>query len=110
MATPSSHRPRKKTKKPFSTIEASADLTVTKPTTDGSPPQPSPAFPLVAFFWSARGSTSQWLVLPLVLIAAGLFRWAVGLWGFSGMRRGHGSMVMIGVTDCHRRAGLPKGW
>ena len=44
----------------------------------------SPAFPLVAFFWPARKSTSQWVILPLVLMIVGLFRWCAGLWGYSG--------------------------
>lgn len=44
----------------------------------------SPAFPLVAFFWPARKSTSQWLILPLVLMFVGLFRWCAGLWAYSG--------------------------
>ena len=48
-----------------------------------SAPQ-SPAFPLVAFFWPARKSTSQWVILPLVLMIVGLFRWCAGLWGYSG--------------------------
>ena len=49
-----------------------------------SAPQ-SPAFPLVAFIWPARKSTSQWVILPLVLMIVGLFRWCTGLWGYSGM-------------------------
>ena len=44
----------------------------------------SPAFPLVAFFWPARKGTSQWVILPLVLMVVGLFRWCAGLWGYSG--------------------------
>lgn len=44
----------------------------------------SPAFPLVAFFWPARKNTSQWVILPLVLMVVGLFRWCAGLWGYSG--------------------------
>ena len=44
----------------------------------------SPAFPLVAFLWPARKNTSQWVVLPLVLMIVGLFRWCVGIWGYSG--------------------------
>ncbi len=44
----------------------------------------SPAFPLVAFFWPARKNTSQWVILPLVLMIMGLFRWCAGLWGYSG--------------------------
>lgn len=43
-----------------------------------------PAFPLVSFLWPARKSTSQWIVLPLVLMIAGLYRWVVGFWGYSG--------------------------
>jgi hypothetical protein len=27
---------------------------------------------------------SQWEVLPLILMVVGLFRWAAGLWGYSG--------------------------
>lgn len=44
----------------------------------------SPAFPLVAFFWPARKNTSQWVILPLVLMFVGLFRWCAGFWGYSG--------------------------
>jgi hypothetical protein len=42
-----------------------------------------PAFPLEAFMWAGRGA-SQWVVLPLVLMVVGLFRWAAGFWGYSG--------------------------
>jgi alpha-1,3-glucosyltransferase len=44
----------------------------------------APAFPLAAFLWPARGTVSQWELLPLILMAVGLFRWAAGLWGYSG--------------------------
>lgn len=44
----------------------------------------APSFPLAAFLWPARGSVSQWGILPLILMAVGLFRWAAGLWGYSG--------------------------
>ena len=44
----------------------------------------SPSFPLAAFFWPARGNTSQWVLLPLILMSVGLFRWCAGLWGYSG--------------------------
>lgn len=44
----------------------------------------APAFPLAAFLWPARSSSSQWEVLPVILMVAGLFRWAAGLWGYSG--------------------------
>jgi len=46
-----------------------------------------PAFPLVALFWPARKATSQWAMLPLILMAVGLFRWSAGLWGYSGQFR-----------------------
>lgn len=78
--TPSSHRPRKKRKvaiSPGSNNNLILDL--------GEGKQ-SPAFPLVSFLWAARAGVSQWLILPLVLMAVGLFRWAVSLWGYSGMR------------------------
>jgi alpha-1,3-glucosyltransferase len=46
----------------------------------------SPDFPLVALLWPVRTNASQWLVLPLVLAAAALFRWAVGFWPYSGFQ------------------------
>jgi alpha-1,3-glucosyltransferase len=48
----------------------------------------TPSFPLSAFLWPARASVSQWEVLPLILMVVGLFRWAAGLWGYSGKRWG----------------------
>ena len=39
-----------------------------------------PAFVSVTFFWPARKNTSQWVILPLVLMIAGLFPWCAGLW------------------------------
>jgi len=47
---------------------------------------PKPAFPLVAFLTPARGGTSQWVLIPLILMTVGLFRWAAGLWGYSGFQ------------------------
>lgn len=43
-----------------------------------------PAFPLVAFLWPAKGTVSQWVTIPLVLMVVGLFRWTTSLWGYSG--------------------------
>ncbi|KAI3343152.1 glycosyltransferase family 57 protein [Ustulina deusta] len=78
MASPSAmsspHKPRRKTKK---TAHFDDDV---KPEALVR----SPTFPLEALLWPARSSLSQWEVLPLVLMAAGLFRWAAGLWGYSG--------------------------
>ncbi|KAI4136278.1 MAG: hypothetical protein LQ341_005726 [Variospora aurantia] len=48
------------------------------------PRTPSPQFPLASFLWPAKKSTSQWVILPLVLMAVGLFRWTTGFWGYSG--------------------------
>ncbi|KAF2013108.1 glycosyltransferase family 57 protein [Aaosphaeria arxii CBS 175.79] len=45
-----------------------------------------PAFPLVAFLWPAKGTVSQWVTIPLILMSAGLFRWSTGLWGYSGFQ------------------------
>ncbi|SPN97793.1 related to glucosyltransferase [Cephalotrichum gorgonifer] len=47
----------------------------------------APAFPIASFLWPARSSISQWEVLPLILIVSGLFRWAAGLWGYSGFQK-----------------------
>jgi alpha-1,3-glucosyltransferase len=44
-----------------------------------------PAFPLVAFLWPAKGTVSQWVTLPLILMVVGLFRWTTGFWGYSGI-------------------------
>ncbi|OJI85720.1 hypothetical protein ASPTUDRAFT_55319 [Aspergillus tubingensis CBS 134.48] len=75
---PSSYRPRKKRKLPSSFAGSNNSLIV------DAGGKASPAFPLVSFLWSARAGVSQWLVLPLILMAVGLFRWAVSLWGYSG--------------------------
>lgn len=80
--TPSSHRPRKKTKVP--TVPGSNNNLIV----DAGNGKQSPAFPLVSFLWAARANVSQWLVLPLTLMAVGLFRWAVSLWGYSGAHSG----------------------
>ncbi|KAF1951849.1 glucosyltransferase [Byssothecium circinans] len=45
-----------------------------------------PAFPLVAFLWPAKGTVSQWITIPLILMTVGLFRWTTGLWGYSGFQ------------------------
>lgn len=75
------HKPRKKTKKDNANegSSASQDSAVVS---EGS--LQKPAFPLASFLWPARKGTSQWVILPLTLMVAGLFRWAIGLWGYSG--------------------------
>lgn len=72
MAGPSSHKPRRKGKNPEHLTKAEALVR-------------APAFPLAAFLWPARASVSQWELLPLILMFVGLFRWAAGFWGYSGM-------------------------
>ena len=83
MSASGSHRARKKKKVEFapSTRNESTKNIVT---VEKSGRDSQPEFPLVAFLWPGRGTTSQWIILPLILIAVGLFRWTTGLWGYSG--------------------------
>ncbi|KAN0074109.1 ALG6, ALG8 glycosyltransferase family domain containing protein [Elaphomyces granulatus] len=81
MASPSSYRPRQKKKFPPTAPGSNNDLVL-----DPGTPRAAPMFPLVSFLWAARGGTSQWLILPLILMAVGLYRWAVSLWGYSGFQ------------------------
>ncbi|KAI0873048.1 glycosyltransferase family 57 protein [Hypoxylon argillaceum] len=89
-ALSSPHKPRRKPKK---TIHFDASV---KPEAEAL--VRSPTFPLEAILWPARSSLSQWEVLPLVLMAAGLFRWAAGLWGYSGL----GKPPMFGDYEAQR--------
>jgi len=74
-----SHKPRKRKKQEdiFGVGHSQAIVTAA----DGSK---SPAFPLASFFWPARGGVSQWIVLPVILLIVGLFRWSTALWPYSG--------------------------
>ncbi|OAL35857.1 hypothetical protein AYO20_04763 [Fonsecaea nubica] len=84
MSSPSNnHRPRKKRKQAPSLIRSNTITDIVKIDPDDSNAI-SPEFPLVAFLWPARGTTSQWILLPLILMIVGLFRWSVGFWGHSG--------------------------
>ncbi|GFP59514.1 probable dolichyl pyrophosphate Man9GlcNAc2 alpha-1,3-glucosyltransferase [Trichoderma asperellum] len=79
-SSPAPHKPRRKPKK--------SDNDIDKPVRVRSEALVrTPSFPLAAFLWPARTSLSQWEVLPLVLMVVGLFRWAAGLWGYSGFQR-----------------------
>ncbi|OJJ84350.1 dolichyl-P-Glc:Man(9)GlcNAc(2)-PP-dolichol alpha-1,3-glucosyltransferase ALG6 [Aspergillus glaucus CBS 516.65] len=78
--TPSSYRPRKKRRVPPS---SGTNNNLILDVGDG---KSLPAFPLVSFLWAARAGVSTWLILPLILMAVGLFRWAVSLWGYSGFQ------------------------
>ncbi|KAI1639554.1 ALG6, ALG8 glycosyltransferase family-domain-containing protein [Biscogniauxia mediterranea] len=73
-ASPAAHKPRRKHKNLDSPTKSEALVR-------------APSFPLAAFLWPARSSLSQWEVLPLILMVVGLFRWAAGLWGYSGFRK-----------------------
>ncbi|PUU84329.1 glycosyl transferase [Tuber borchii] len=46
---------------------------------------PALPFPLASFLHPLRSASSQWLVLPVLLMVSILFRWAVGLGPYSGM-------------------------
>ena len=78
--SPSPHKPRRKAKRAggngASVVAASEPGSLFR----------TPSFPLAAFLWPARSSATEWDLLPLILMAAGLFRWAAGLWGYSGAR------------------------
>lgn len=90
-----SYKPRKKRKD----IPLSRSTTVTDiVSVDAVNNSVVPEFPLVAFLWPARGTTSQWLLLPLILMVVGLFRWTVGLWGHSGQ----GKPPMYGDFEAQR--------
>ncbi|KAH0073750.1 ALG6, ALG8 glycosyltransferase, partial [Aureobasidium melanogenum] len=78
---PTSHRPRKKRREDQISGPRSNALIVTDPETK----QQKPSFPLVSFLLPAKGTVSQWVVMPLILMAVGLFRWATGFWGYSGL-------------------------
>ncbi|CAK7272670.1 Glucosyltransferase-like protein [Sporothrix epigloea] len=95
--SPSPHKPRRRIKKTgvLADLDAnsgtgsngggSGDLG--RPVTVSEGLARSPAYPLAAFLWPARSSVSQWELLPLILMVVGLFRWAAGLWGYSGLSR-----------------------
>lgn len=76
VASPSAHKARRKVKdgKGSDTLIRTRSEALVR----------APSFPLAAFLWPARTSSTQWEVLPAILMVAGLFRWAAGLWGYSG--------------------------
>lgn len=77
---PPTHRPRKKRVNGEAVAAVSNDSIISDPVTKIQ----KPAFPLVAFLLPARGTVSQWVVLPLILMVVGLFRWTTGFWNYSG--------------------------
>ncbi|CAK7237480.1 Glucosyltransferase-like protein [Sporothrix bragantina] len=93
--SPSPHKPRRRVKKTGVLADFDANSSTGSNSNGGfggSATAPeglsrSPAYPLAAFLWPARGSISQWELLPLILMVVGLFRWAAGLWGYSGFNK-----------------------
>ncbi|KAF2705111.1 glycosyltransferase family 57 protein [Pleomassaria siparia CBS 279.74] len=83
MASPAAHKPRRRKR-----IEEGSLAHVTHGTLDRDHTTHArkPAFPLVAFLWPAKGTVSQWVTIPLILMVVGLFRWTTGLWGYSGFQ------------------------
>ncbi|PZC98945.1 Alg6-Alg8 domain containing protein [Pyrenophora tritici-repentis] len=81
MASPAAHKPRRRRKIEEGSLAQVAHGTLDL---DQSTNERKPAFPLVAFLWPAKGTVSQWVTIPLILMAVGLFRWTVSLWGYSG--------------------------
>ncbi|CAK3985146.1 glycosyltransferase family 57 [Lecanosticta acicola] len=77
-----SHRPRKKRKADLISSSSSNGTLVL----DGSKRE-KPAFPLVAFFWPVKGTNSQWITLPVILMVVGLFRWCTAIWPYSGFKK-----------------------
>ncbi len=72
--SPSPHKPRRKIKK----LGATSNLSSTEALVQRLPS------PWLLSSGQLGGSVSQWELLPLILMVVGLFRWAAGLWGYSG--------------------------
>ncbi|KAG9232012.1 glycosyltransferase family 57 protein [Amylocarpus encephaloides] len=92
----SPHKPRHKAKDTSNGSEPTSAVASPAPARSSS--SSKPAYPLAALLWPARSSVSQWEILPLILMAVGLFRWAAGLWGFSG----HQNPPMFGDYEAQR--------
>ena len=93
----SRHKPKKKVQ--ASSASTSYDTVLIDPRTNSH----RPTFPLGAFLWPARRQTSQWIVIPLILMIVGLFRWTCGLWGYSGnsihrIRSSYNANVFLGFN------------
>ncbi|KAG9244718.1 glycosyltransferase family 57 protein [Calycina marina] len=84
MVGPSPHKARRKVKRTGNGSETAGEVASSAPGTARATGN-RPAYPLAAFLWPAR-NVSQWEILPLILMTVGLFRWAAGLWGYSGFQ------------------------
>lgn len=94
MASPSPHKPRRKVKKTGDNYDEKPQRS-----TRTEALVRAPSFPLAAYLWPARSSSTQWEVLPSILMVVGLFRWAAGLWGYSGKAQGMTTLTIGGSTD-----------
>ena len=103
---PTSHPPHKAKKKKNGDSPSTTSSNELA-TSDKKAGAQSPAFPLVAFFWPARKNTSQWVILPLILMIVGLFRWCAGLWGYSGIEPS--SIATFWLTSA-RLPGSANAW
>ncbi|KAF7191266.1 putative dolichyl pyrophosphate Man9GlcNAc2 alpha-1,3-glucosyltransferase [Pseudocercospora fuligena] len=82
MAPSASHRPRKKRKADILTSSSNGTV-IQDPVTKHE----GPSFPLVAFFWPAKGTLSSWITVPCILMVIGLFRWCTAIWPYSGFQK-----------------------
>lgn len=83
----SSHKPRRSRRRDDVALSRSSGSSVHGLLTiDPITKEQRPSFALVAFLYPAKGTTSRWVALPVILIAVGLFRWCTGFWGYSGFR------------------------
>ena len=79
-----SHKPRVRAKNHKDKAPSWSDTDRREDAPGHAPNATRPAFPLASFLWPSRGTTSQWVILPLMLMIIGLFRWATALWPYSG--------------------------
>ncbi|EME89310.1 glycosyltransferase family 57 protein [Pseudocercospora fijiensis CIRAD86] len=84
MAPSPSHRPRKRRKADILASASSSNGTVVQ---DAVTKREAPSFPLVAFFWPAKGTLSSWITIPCILMVIGLFRWCTAIWPYSGFQK-----------------------
>jgi alpha-1,3-glucosyltransferase len=93
---PSPHKPRRKAKR---VGNGASNLS----TTESGPLVRTPSFPLAGFLWPARGVASEWELLPLILMVVGLFRWAAGLWSYSGALSVPSTLLTLRWTNARVR-------
>ncbi|PHH49921.1 Dolichyl pyrophosphate Man9GlcNAc2 alpha-1,3-glucosyltransferase [Ceratocystis fimbriata CBS 114723] len=85
--SPSSQRPASSSSTSHSKLPSTNTSSSSSSSSSSDTYGKAPTFPLASFFWPARSGMTSWEILPLTLMAAGLFRLAVGLWGYSGFQK-----------------------